>query len=243
MLNWFRQFAKGLEELVFPQISRCLFCENPFGQGEICGTCQKELAAYSSWPRCQHCGRFFPEDAAYKICEECRNNPGSLELIRSVLPYQDLARQIVGNLKYRQERRLVEPMAVYLAQAIQSEKRHFQVIIPVPMFSGKLKKRGFNQAALLAEAVAAKLDLPWKEGLKKLRDTHSQAGLNKQERLSNLQGTLAVTDSKAIEGQNILLIDDVLTTGSTLEACSNILRQNGAVRVWGLVFASSLPEE
>ncbi len=228
--------------MVFPEIDRCLFCETPNRQQEICAACQKEIEAYASWPHCQHCGRFFSAGQTGIICEECRKNPGSLEQIRSVLPYQDLARQIVNNLKYRQNRRLVEPMADYLSRIIQPESSHFQMIIPVPMFAGKLKKRGFNQAALLAEAVSARLGLPWNEGLKKLRDTHSQAGLGKQERLSNLQGSLSVESLLELAGCNVLLIDDVLTTGSTLEACSQVLQQNGAAEVWGLVFASSLTE-
>jgi ComF family protein len=134
---------------------------------------------------------------------------------------------------------LVPPVPVGVKVASSSSGSLNWVIVPVPLSTDRLRERGFNQAALLARELSRRLGVPAAESvLVKSRDTAPQVGLSRREREVNLAGAFAVPDASVVKGKNILLIDDVFTTGSTLSAASSVLLRAGSGQVFGLVLAA-----
>src|SRR5205823_1833243 len=116
-------------------------------------------------------------------------------------------------------------------------------LVPVPLDAARVRERGYNQAALLAAPVAAALDVPlaptW---LRRTRPTRPQVGLSARERRVNVRGAFTCPEPAAVAGQRVLVVDDVMTTGATLEACAEALVAAGAAGVWGLIVARDLPD-
>jgi ComF family protein len=143
---------------------------------------------------------------------------------------------MIRRLKYQDCPRLARPLALLMAEEWQSRElagERFNLLTAVPLSRAGLSRRGYNQAALLGKTLAAELGLPYLECLHKVRRTPSQARLGREARLANLQGAFAA--SRVLQGQRVLLVDDVMTTGATARECARALRQGGAGEVW--VFA------
>jgi len=113
------------------------------------------------------------------------------------------------------------------------------VLVPIPLFKTKIKKRGYNQAEVLADQLASKLELRAENLLERVKDTKSQVGLKQDERQENIKGAFEVTrdNKKEIRSRIFILVDDVLTTGSTLSEAARVLKKNGADKVWGITLA------
>jgi len=155
--------------------------------------------------------------------------------------YQEPFRSYIHALKYAGNTRLAEPLGHLLAQAYISYGMQADVIIPVPLHNERQQQRGYNHAYLLAEICAAQIGIPLRDDmLIRHRATLAQVDLKAGERQQNVVGAFACTPpfaTGALFGRRILLIDDVSTTGATLEACAAPLFSAGASAVWGLVLA------
>jgi ComF family protein len=149
----------------------------------------------------------------------------------------------VRRLKYHQERHLAASLAELLLEALRARPLAVDAVVPVPLDPGRQRARGYNQATLLAAPVAASLDRPLvSDWLARTRATRPQVRLTARERRANVRGAFACPDPAAVVGQRLLLVDDVMTTGATLEAGAEALMAAGAAGVWGLVVARDLPE-
>jgi ComF family protein len=147
----------------------------------------------------------------------------------------DLMRGIIHNLKYRNKRSLARRLGEWMAGTLQGGEG-FDVVIPVPLHSARRRERGYNQSDLLAREVAAHLGIPFlTRALKRVKNTRSQTGLKREERLLNVQGAFRVKDKPAVSGKAVLLVDDVTTTGATLEACGEALALAGAGKIMAVV--------
>jgi ComF family protein len=164
----------------------------------------------------------------------------SIDGIRSVLLYGGTARQAVHGLKYRNLKALAEPLGELLSGFMRSYPVPGDVLVPVPLHPRRLRERGYNQSALLARETGRLTDLPVEEGwLLRHRDTMTQAtAANAVERRSNVRD--AFSCPRVLEGERVLVIDDVCTTGATLDACASALKAAGAGSVWGLTVAREL---
>jgi ComF family protein len=152
-------------------------------------------------------------------------------------------RGCIHALKYDGNTRLAVPLGLLLAQTFHHFSMHADMLIPVPLHSQRQKHRGFNHASLLAEVCSAKIGVPMKENLLiRYRPTIAQVELHPRERYQNVAGAFICSSSvkNLLKGRKILLIDDVSTTGATLEACATPLFDAGAQGVWGLVLARPL---
>jgi ComF family protein len=148
----------------------------------------------------------------------------------------------VRRLKYQQERHLATPLAALLLDCLAARPLAVDVLVPVPLDPARGRERGYNQAALLAAPVAKALGLPaLPDVLQRTRPTRPQVGLNAGERRANVRGAFACGNPSAVAGRRVLLVDDVMTTGATLEACADALTAAGAAQVYGLVVARDLP--
>ncbi len=172
------------------------------------------------------------------ICSRCARSRPTFEGLRSPYVFQGGARELVHGLKYNHQTVLAEPMADLLLRFLGRESLPVDVLVPVPLFPRRLRIRGYNQSALLAGALARRLRLPADDRtLVRVRSTASQAETrNVEERRVNVRGAFACR-GRRLAGKCVLLIDDVSTTGATLDACARALREAGIASVWALTFA------
>ena len=157
--------------------------------------------------------------------------------------YQEPMRGCIHQLKYDGNVRLADPLGFMLAQAFKHYDMQVDMLIPVPLHKDRYQQRGYNHALLLAEVCSAHIGVPMKDNiLVRHRATVAQIDLHPRERYQNVAGAFTCSPyaNNVLDGQNILIIDDVSTTGATLEACAAPLFMAGAKEVWGLVLARPL---
>lgn len=221
-------------DLLFPR--RCPVCGGvamPKGR-LICPACLKQLSFISS-PACMKCGKEIgSRDQEY--CADCIRRKKSFERGFALLNYDSRAAASMAAVKYHNKREYLDfyARAAALRFGKQFRQAGIQVIVPVPVHASRLKTRGFNQAAVLAERLSAELEIPWEELLIRVKKTDPQKSLGSAERLKNLRGAFEA-EQKAGKWERVLLVDDIYTTGSTAEICSRALLKTGVKQVF--VFA------
>jgi len=220
-----RSIWADLLALFFP--NRCASC-NQIGSW-FCNQCRQEVA-FISPPLCPLCG--YPSTQV-RLCPRCRESPLAIDGIRSVAFFEGPLRPAVHAFKYRGLRCLAAPLAELMIAQWHKGPLPADVIVPVPLHRRRLRERGYNQAALLARPLGAAIDLPVREDwLVRTRATSPQVELDVAERKANVADAFLCQNGDAVAGRRVLLIDDVFTTGATLESCSLALRQAGAQSVW-----------
>src|SRR5579884_2165534 len=233
MQIFLKSITSRLLDLVFPP--QCILCQCT--GSPLCSTCLSTLRPPSK-ARCQHCHTML---LANGLCRQCRQRPLLLSGLRAFSIYQGPLRTRIHALKYEDNRRLAEPLGRLLAETYTRYKLQADILLPVPLHPTRLRERGYNQSALLAYTCALQLGIPYRDDLLiRQRATTPQVGLSFQERLRNVAGAFqpAVTfTTEALAQRRILIIDDVCTTGATIEACAAPLFAAGARSVWGLVLA------
>jgi ComF family protein len=216
-------------DLLFPP--RCIGCgmEGDF----LCGSCCDLLPALEP-PLCECCGVPL---ASGRFCQNCIDSNLDVDGIRSPFLHQGLAREAVHYLKYRNMKVLARPMAGLMAEYLKSNSLPVDIITAVPIHSRRMRQRGYNQSDLLAEELSRSIKLPTSRGtLTRLRNTPSQVSLGASERRSNVEGAFQCK-YQIFQNRRVLLIDDVCTTGATLNACAVALKEAGALSVWGLTLS------
>ena len=220
----YEPYLSALADLFYPE--RCVGCERR-ASDVLCRTCFDTLPRVGS-PVCGRCG--LPTAFATFVCEECKNVDFGFQSARAPLKYDGVGKQVVHALKYRGYKRVVGRLAAPLMLQVVGEG-HFDAVVPVPLHSSRLRKRGFNQAELLARGVAEKLKATVSDTLEVVRGTRDQVELSAAQRRANVAG--AYTATKPLRGK-ILLIDDVFTTGATMSACAGTMVRAGAKEVHAL---------
>ena len=215
----------ALLDLLFPP--RCVFCRRLLHRGEegICPRCQQELP-WALGAEAEQTGEFF-------------------SLCASPLWYQDQVRASFHRYKFKGVRGYSRTYGRLVAQCVQDHLAgRYDLITWVPLSRARLRQRGYDQAMLLASAAALALDDVAAETLCKVRDTEAQSGLGKNDasRRANVLSAYQVTDPALVEGRRVLLIDDIVTTGSTLTECVRVLRAAGAADVVCLTLARTKEE-
>lgn len=223
--------VKGLAlDLLFPP--QCVGC-GAFGEF-ICNSCLRALPRIQP-PVCPLCGKPQPQGA---LCPGCWGWRHAVDGIRSPFSFDGTIRQAVHSLKYRNLRALAKPLAHLMAQYLQLNPIPADVLVPVPLHRRRLRERGYNQSDLLARDISAVIGLPV-DGLSIVRrtDTPPQARTTSAEqRRQNVAGAFAARQ-RGLNGKRVLLIDDVCTSGATLDSCAAVLKRAGAAAVWGLTLA------
>ena len=224
-----RQAAWAVIDLVFPSV--CGGCGQA-GQ-RFCSACRASLT-YLPTPLCEHCGYpLHPAESAR--CAACRQlGRPALTALRSIAFFEGPLRNALHRLKYRRDVILADSLALVLNNAWPNFNLPADLVIPIPLSPKRLRERGYNQAALLAQAFAELTGLAYApQAAARIRHTDTQVGLAPYARHANVAGAFRA-DSKIVAGQTVILLDDVCTTGATLEACAEALLAAGATRIWGL---------
>ena len=187
------------------------------------------------------------------LCAQCWDTRPSFQRAVAYGVYQDELREMIHLLKYERVRSIAKPLGAMLAHAIamlHADAVQDLLVIAVPLFTAKQRQRGYNQAVLLADAALARLSKiqpAWilrasHATLRRVRDTESQFALTPKGRRRNLQGAFAVQPNARIVGREVLLIDDIYTTGATAVECTRVLLRAGASKVWVATLARAQTE-
>ena len=225
-----------LVDLVYPPL--CCCC-GKLGY-EICPTCFSEISLLPITQICQRCGdTIFEPDP----CDLCKSDPPSFDQQRSWGYYTGNLQRVIQMIKYNRAIGLVEYLQASLIHYIQVWGITFDLIIPVPLGKKRQKKRGFNQSEQIAKPIASRLGIPFSvDAIKRIRETPSQVGLTIKERQENVRGAFDAFQEVCAE-KDILLVDDISTTGATLNACSKALKAAGAAHVFCFTVAKTNKEK
>jgi ComF family protein len=188
---------------------------------------------------CVTCG--LPLEATQaETCGACLAKPPRISRTRAAVAYGDLSRGLAIRLKYGRKVAIARTMARYMAPLIGSVEGQ-AVLVPVPLHRSRLWQGGFNQSGLVARELARALNLPTDAlALRRLKRTPPLKGMSSLQRRKTVAGAFKVADKAAVSGRTVILIDDVLTTGSTAEACARALKRAGAARVELITWARVL---
>jgi len=220
-----KPYLSALADLFYPQ--RCVGCDRR-ASDLLCRTCFEALPRIAR-PVCARCG--MPTAFETFVCDGCKGVDYAFQSARAPLRYEGVGKEIVHTLKYRGYTRVVERLAAPLMLGVLDRQDRFEAVVPVPLHRSRLRRRGFNQAELLARGVAREINAPVSDTLQVVRRTRDQVELSAAGRRANVEGAYAARDRAR---GRVLLIDDVFTTGATMSACAETLLRAGAREVQAL---------
>ncbi len=220
---------------------RCLKCGDILSTAQgLCPDCWRKLSWLAA-PCCAACGQPFPFDAGEgSLCGACLQKRPAYDRARAVLRYDDESRDLVIGLKHADRTESVPVLAGWMARAGATLLESAELIVPIPLHWTRLASRRFNQAGLLAQAIGRSAGLPVQpQALTRRRATRSQGHLGRLARFRNVKGAIAVAEryATAVSNRRILLVDDVITTGATVESAAKVLISAGARNVDVLALA------
>lgn len=230
---------RDILKIIFP--SKCIFC-NAFTQDDmlVCANCWPYLE-FISEPKCKLCGFPFQFDIGCSdLCAVCLQQKPCFDCADALLKYNARSKTIIHKLKYSDQLYLAGFFAELLVNRSRYKVSQCNMVICVPMHKKRLMMRRYNQAALLASNIAKLLRLPFRSNvLLKIRHDTPQTNLNRDKRLENVVGSFAVSanERRCLINKKIILVDDVYTTGATLNECSAVLKAAGCGHVHVLTLA------
>jgi ComF family protein len=196
-------------------------------------------------PFCKTCGipfSFGIEEGA--LCAACMEREPAFDGARAAVVYNDASRQLVLGFKYGDRLHAIHTFVPWMIRCGRDLIDAADIIIPVPLHHKRLRARMFNQSALLAQEIGKRVQKTYiPDALRRIRPTLPQKGLSAKERLKNVQGAFAVNGNVSLRNKNILLVDDVFTSGATLNECAKVLKEAGADRINVLTIAKVTREE
>jgi ComF family protein len=219
----------------------CLVCrENSLEDNLLCHKCWSKFQFISS-PYCASCGCPFSfEVSRDALCGKCIASPPKYDAARHLFKYEYLSKKLIFALKYNDQTYLAKIFAELLFKKYNTEIIKYDLIVPVPMHWLKRIFRMYNQASLLAIEISKCSNIQIKHDiLIKNKWTKAQSSLRREARQNNLRGSIQVDNANFLKGKNIILVDDVLTTGATVRECCNQLRKNGAKNILVLTVAAT----
>jgi ComF family protein len=197
----------------------------------VCEGCWSKVQVITG-SHCAACGS--PSDESVSACPNCENRTLHFDSARILSPFDETIQGLIHQLKYRGKRSIGHRLGGMLGALIASDggSGDLDMIVPVPLHPSREKERGYNQSALVASAMEARLGVRVRtDQMVRTRRTATQTQLNAAERAKNVAGAFEVKSPESVRGQEILLVDDVLTTGATVNACTEALLNAGAGRV------------
>jgi len=217
----------------FPR--RCVGCGKV--GGFLCPECLGKLPRLLA-PLCPNCGR---PQASGIVCPDCRQRQTEIDGIRSPFRFDEIIRKAIHQLKYRNLKAISPCLAELLADYLRSNPLSGEALVCVPLHPRRLRERGYNQSSLLAGELGRRIDLPVIEDcLVRVKQAQPQVrAVDVEERRKNVADAFVCRDEK-VSGKQIILIDDVCTSGATLESCAAALKSKGATSVWGLTLAREI---
>jgi competence protein ComFC len=234
-----RLFGAALVDLFFPPHCSLCGCRiEPGMTGERAVFCEPCLATILPPPD-QCCPVCSQPMMGMMLCPNCDGRHWHLETIVPASRYEGELRGVIQRFKYGRDIALARPLGLLLARALEDPRitgRAFDAVVPVPLHPQRERERGFNQAGLLAGLMARSMGVPKRDLLKRVRPTLQQAGFDRSQRMENLRDAFVLKRHIPADA-TLLLIDDVSTTGVTLDACAAVLKEGGASEIYAVVVA------
>lgn len=242
---WHQEVVNIIKEFLFPPSPACPLCGRDGRPRHLCSSCLQEWAALGAGMEvCSVCGRFGSGFDDPGICRECLSERPPYVLARAVAPYEGPVRYALHTFKFGGRRELAYPLGEVMAALVADlyPYRTFAAVVPVPLHPARAQERRFDQAELLAGVISGYLRIPLAaSALHRIRETPSQTMLTRENRLSNLSGAFAPGDDvHRLQGKDVLLVDDVYTTGATVRECCNTLKDAGTGSVYVVTLATGI---
>src|SRR6266849_2258667 len=245
--RWLESLAGAVASVLFP--SGCRLCEGLLTRADRLPLCETCLNSFRELPEeiCDRCGQPWAEggdvDGDESVCRECRERGFAFDAARSFGVYEGALARAIVLMKYER----IEPLGTWFAKRLMEASGRIpsqysaDLIVPVPLHRTRQKERGFNQVDLFGRPLAGKLGLPYRPVLlKRERARPEKHLLHFEERWEAVRGAFVIRDGGRVDNLRILLLDDVMTSGATLDACSRALREAGAKSVAGLTIARAV---
>lgn len=226
-----------LNEL-FPEKYSCFNCGEELCKESdfyLCDNCLKNILLIKN--PCKKCGVELNSFTNY--CHNCKDKERHFDLAVCSSKYENVAKNLVYKFKYNGEKYISKIIYKFMLETIKSTKflKQIDLIIPVPLSQQRLKERGFNQAEILSNLLATELKIEHSpDVIKRTKSTQTQTHLNKLERKENLKNAFEVVDKLKLKNKTVLVVDDIITTGATLDEISSCLKKAGVKKVYGLAF-------
>ena len=240
-----KRFIEWLKNLMFPSGYCCIVCDRELqdaGQYWMCDRCIKELPR-NNGKLCIRCGEQILNTSAI-VCLNCKSSAPAFTQAFAPLLYKPPVSNLIRGLKYDNKRYLAEALGGFILTSYIENNLSCDFVVPVPLHLDRQRERGYNQSELLCGKLAEVIKLPIRTDImERTKNTLSQADLEKQDRIKNVEEAFKVVNKKACKNAIILLVDDVYTTGSTLNACAKSLFKAGANKVYCITPAHTISAE
>jgi len=233
-----KNLIKKINNEFYPRGYKCVVCGEELSTNTLYSICDKcmESLPFNNGKTCVKCSEPIGNMSSY--CIHCKNEKPHYKKNVSVFLYKEPVDNFIRGLKYDNKKYLAETLSNFIAGEVSKMAVNFDYVVPVPVHADRLKKRGYNQSELLCISLKNKLNLNVDTTiLTKSRFTRSQANLTRSERIENLKDSFKVTDKSKIKGKIVLLVDDVFTTGTTINECAKTLLEAGAKEVYSVTLA------
>lgn len=242
-MGWYDLFSSTLDYLFPPD---CLICgsrERYQGRPFICKGCFDSIS-FITHPFCPCCGKpFLTENDRDHLCGDCLTNKAFFNIVRAIGKYEETLQKVIHQFKYQQKFAMgnIFKLLIDVYQNNDLNFYSYDLFIPIPLHRSRLRQRGFNQTVIWGEVLKKKYQVPLKRmDLERIICTLPQVTLQGKERKNNVRNAFRVKNSKLIKNKAILLLDDVYTTGATMNECARVLKEAGASRVDGFVIARAV---
>lgn len=230
-------------DFLLPPRCACCGADTVSTHGLLCADCFRGIS-FITHSSCERCGVPFPAAGVGMLCQPCRDTPPRFRFARAAFRYDDAARQLILPFKHADRTDLAQVLAPHMVQAGAALIAEAELIVPVPLHPVRLRGRRYNQAALLASAVGRASRRPvLRDALERVRGTAPLGGKTAEERGAELAGAFRARPSRIqrLTGQRVLLVDDVMTSGATANACAEALLSAGARNV-DVLAAARVPD-
>lgn len=238
-----KTFKDKLLDAVYPPSIYCISCGAIIDSSRtywLCDSCIKKFL-WNTGRRCQLCGKALSEEYVHETCYDCREYGKIYNRGISCCTYGLMEKNLIADFKYNDKSYLSEPIGNMLYDVISMQNISFDIIIPVPLHRSRFKKRGYNQAELLGKTLGERTGKPCNSKvILRTKNTDAMKTMSLMDRRESIRGAFAFSEDmkNEIKGSKILLVDDICTTGATLDGCAYLLFQAGAEEVSALTFAS-----
>ncbi len=236
-----KSYMDSFLELIYPEKNTCFICEaydEEIADKYICPECERLIKKVEP-PFCSKCSKPIAHNSSTNLCRECCDAERHFEMSKSPYKYEGLIKNAIYSYKYYNKTYFYKLFGNLLVNfMVNTGYTNFDCIVSVPLHPSKMRKRGYNQSELLARYISSKLSIPYIDALKRTKRTLKQSEQSKEDRRKNLKDAFAVKhSSEKVINSSLLLVDDIYTTGTTVDECSKALVSYGASKVYVITIA------